>query len=90
LTYRSVLDEDREIPAWIDDALRKAVHPNPYQRFEELSEFIYDLRHPNQVFLNKTRLPLIERNPLVFWKSVSLILAVIVFVLLIKLTHRGI
>lgn len=90
LTYRSVLDEDREIPAWIDDALRKAVHPNPYQRYEELSEFIYDLRHPNQVFLNKTRLPLIERNPLVFWKSVSLILAVIVFVLLIKLTHRGI
>lgn len=90
LTYRSVLDEDREIPAWIDDALKKAVHPNPYQRYEELSEFIYDLRHPNQVFLNKTRLPLIERNPLVFWKSVSLILAVIVFVLLIKLTHRGI
>jgi serine/threonine protein kinase len=90
LTYRSVLDEDREIPAWIDDALKKAVHPNPYQRYEELSEFIYDLRHPNQVFLNKTRLPLIERNPLVFWKSVSLILAVTVFVLLIKLTHRGI
>jgi serine/threonine protein phosphatase PrpC/predicted Ser/Thr protein kinase len=90
LTYRSVLDEDREIPAWIDDALRKAVHPNPYQRYEELSEFIYDLRHPNQVFLNKTRLPLIERNPLVFWKSVSLILAVTVFVLLLKLTYRGI
>jgi serine/threonine protein phosphatase PrpC/predicted Ser/Thr protein kinase len=90
LTYRSVLDEDREIPAWIDDALKKSVHPNPYQRYKELSEFIYDLRHPNQVFLNKTRLPLIERNPLVFWKSVSLILAVTVFVLLLKLTHRGI
>ncbi|MGZ8200611.1 MAG: protein kinase domain-containing protein [Methylosarcina sp.] len=90
LTYRSVLEDDREIPAWIDEALRKAVHPNPYQRYEELSEFVHDLRHPSQAFLNRTRPPLIERNPLVFWKSVSLILAVTVFVLMIKLTQRGI
>jgi serine/threonine protein kinase/serine/threonine protein phosphatase PrpC len=90
LAYRSVLDDDREIPAWIDDVLRKAVHPNPYQRYGELSEFIYDLRHPNQAFLNKTRPPLIERNPVVFWKSVSFILAITVVALLFKLTNRGI
>jgi serine/threonine protein phosphatase PrpC/predicted Ser/Thr protein kinase len=90
LTYRSVLDDDREIPVWIDDVLRKAVHPNPYQRYEELSEFIYDLRHPNQAFLKKTRPPLIERHPVVFWKTVSGILAIIVMVLLFTLTHRGI
>jgi serine/threonine protein kinase/serine/threonine protein phosphatase PrpC len=90
LSYRSVLDEEREIPAWVDDALRKAVHPNPYHRYAELSEFIHDLRHPNQAFLNKTRPPLIERHPLVFWKSVSFLLAVIVFILSIHLTHRGI
>lgn len=90
LTYRSVLDDHREIPAWIDDVLRKAVHPNPYQRYEDLSEFVYDLRHPNQAFLNKTRPPLIERNPVIFWKSVSFILTMIVFFLLFKLTNRGI
>jgi serine/threonine protein kinase/serine/threonine protein phosphatase PrpC len=90
LTYRSVLDDHREIPAWIDDVLRKAVHPNPYQRYEELSEFVYDLRHPNQAFLNKTRPPLIERNPVIFWKSVSFILTIIVFTLLFQLTNRGI
>lgn len=39
LSYRSVLDDEREIPAWIDDVLRKAVHPNPFQGYEELSEF---------------------------------------------------
>jgi serine/threonine protein phosphatase PrpC len=82
LVYDSVLDDQREIPAWIDDVLRKAVHPNPSKRYEELSEFIYDLRHPNKAFLNKTRLPLIERSPVMFWKCVSLILAVIVVVLL--------
>ncbi|BBA34890.1 dual serine/threonine-protein kinase/phosphatase [Methylocaldum marinum] len=90
LTYRSILHDEREIPAWIDDVLRKAVHPNPYRRYEDLSEFIYDLRHPNQTFLNKTRPPLIERNPVIFWKSVSLILTMIVFFLLFKLTNRGI
>lgn len=89
LIYHSVLDDDREIPAWVDEALRKAVHSNPYQRYGELSEFIYDLRHPNQAFLNKARPPLIERNPVLFWKSVSLILAMIVIALLFTLTHRG-
>ena len=82
LMYDSVLDDNREIPAWIDGVLRKAVHPNPSNRYDELSEFIFDLRHPNQAFLNKTRPPLMERNPLVFWKSVSFILAVIVIILL--------
>ncbi len=74
LAYRTVLNEEREIPAWIDDAIRKAVEPNPFERHEELSEFIYDLHHPNNEFLNKTRPPLIERNPVVFWKSVSFVL----------------
>jgi serine/threonine protein kinase len=90
LSYRSVLDDEREIPVWIDDVLRKAVHPNPYQRYEELSEFVYDLRHPNRAFLNKTRPPLIERNPVLFWKSVSFFLAATVVALLFKLTQEGI
>ena len=74
LAYRTVLNEEREIPAWIDDAIRKAVEPDPFERHEELSEFIYDLHHPNHEFLNKTRPPLIERNPVIFWKSVSFVL----------------
>ena len=82
LMYESVLSDDREIPAWIDSVIRKAVHTNPAKRYEEVSEYLYDLRHPNQAFLNKTRPPLIERNPLVFWKSVSFILAIVVVVLI--------
>lgn len=82
LRYDSVLHEDRDIPAWIDGVLRKAVHPNPAKRYEELSEFLYDLRHPNAAFLSKTRQPLLERNPVAFWKGVSLMLAVAVVALL--------
>jgi serine/threonine protein kinase len=82
LQYASVLDDHREIPAWIDDVLRKAVHPDPGQRYETLSEFVYDLRHPNAAFLRKTRPPLVERDPVFFWKSLSALLAIIVFALL--------
>ena len=82
LNYRSALSDERELPAWMDDAIRKAVQPDPLQRYEELSEFIYDLHHPNQAFLNKTRPPLIERNPVVFWKSVSFVLLLVIIVLL--------
>jgi len=82
LHYKTVLDDEQEIPVWFDDVLKKAVHPNPYKRYGELSEFIFDLRQPNKVFLNKTRPPLMERNPVLFWKSTSLILAAIVLYLL--------
>lgn len=82
LNYESVLDDHREIPAWVDCALRKAVHPNPLKRYVELSEFVFDLRHPNSEFLKQTRPPLIERNPAGFWKGVSLALAAIVIALL--------
>lgn len=82
LKYRSVLDEEHTVPAWVDEAIRKAVHPEPGRRYDALSEFIYDLRHPNKTFLNKTRPPLMERNPVVFWQSVSAIFAVIIIVLL--------
>lgn len=82
LKYGSVLDDEREIPAWIDDVLKKAVHPNPYKRYEELSEFTHDLRYPNKAFLNKRRSPLLESNPALFWKGVSFVLAIIIAILL--------
>ncbi|MDD2744616.1 MAG: serine/threonine-protein kinase, partial [Rhodocyclaceae bacterium] len=81
LAYQTVLNEEREIPAWIDDAIRKAVEPNPFERYEVVSEFVYDLHHPNQEFLHKTKPPLIERNPVIFWKSVSFILMLLVLAL---------
>jgi serine/threonine protein phosphatase PrpC/predicted Ser/Thr protein kinase len=82
LVYQSVLDDACTIPAWVDDALRKAVHPNPVKRYSALSEFVYDLRHPSETFLTKDRAPLLERNPNLFWKGLSLILLMIIVFLL--------
>lgn len=84
LEYRSVLDAGREIPAWIDQVLRKATHPNPRERYEELSEFVHDLHHPNDAAPSETGAPLIERNPLRFWQIVAAILAALVLGLLLR------
>jgi serine/threonine protein phosphatase PrpC len=82
LIYNSALDDSREIPAWIDEVLRKAVHLDPYKRYEELSEFVYNLRNPSKSYLNASSAPLIERNPLLFWKCLTAILGGIVVWLL--------
>jgi serine/threonine protein kinase len=84
LTYISVVDEAREIPAWVDEALRMAVHPDPDKRYAELSELVYDLRHPNQAFASRTRPPLLARDPAAFWKGVCLLLAAVIAILLIR------
>ena len=82
LRYESVLHADREIPGWIDKVLEKAVHPNPLKRYEALSEYVYDLRHPSLAFLSKTRPPLVERNPVAFWKGLCAVFAAIILMLL--------
>ncbi len=84
LKYRSVLAEDREIPAWVDEAIKKAVHPDPNKRYDALSEFTHDLRRPGKGFVNRTRPPLMERNPVAFWQGVSLILAIMIVLLLAR------
>jgi serine/threonine protein phosphatase PrpC len=81
LRYKPASGEQRAIPAWIDGALRKAVHPDPNKRYDSLSEYTFDLRHPNANYLGASP-PLIERNPTLFWKCLSAILACAVIALL--------
>lgn len=81
LKYTSLYFYNQDIPIWVDEALRKAVHVDPNERYEELSEFLYDLRHPNREFLKKSRPPLIERHPVAIWKSISFVLLVIIFIM---------
>ncbi len=89
LAYASALDDRRGIPAWIDEVLRKAVHPDPAERHEALSEFVHDLRHPSPDFLNRTGRSLLERNPLRFWKGLSLLLGLVIVGLLATIHAMG-
>lgn len=75
LTYQPSFQHNAMVPSWIDGALNKATSINPNIRYEALSEFMHDLSTPNPIFLkNEEKIPLIERNPLVFWKSISFLL----------------
>lgn len=84
LCYQPLRHAQRDIPAWIDEVLGKALHPDPARRYAELSEFVFELRQPNPAFLNRARPPLLERNPLLFWKGLSLLLAGTVVALLLR------
>jgi serine/threonine protein phosphatase PrpC len=88
LRYRSASLGERGIPVWVDGTLERAVHPNPLKRYDSLSEFLFDLRKPNPSYVKTAASPLIERNPLLFWKSTTIVLALAVVVLL-ALLHGG-
>ncbi|MEK9711891.1 MAG: protein kinase, partial [Thalassolituus sp.] len=71
LRYVPIRDTGRTIPDWADEAIRKATHPVRTKRYQEPAEFIYELRHPNTKYLQKSRPPIIERDPVKFWQTVS-------------------
>lgn len=77
LHYEPSFQHNPMIPAWMDGALRKALQPNPELRYRRLSEFIYDLKKPNPDFTAPADAPLLERNPLAFWKLLSALLLVL-------------
>jgi len=70
IKYTSALQHNPMIPLWLDGALEKAVRVDHRMRYDRLSEFYHDLTHPNESFMMKT-LPLVERNPLVFWQTIA-------------------
>ena len=81
LVYKSLYPK---FPIWIDETLKKALSVNPDNRYNEISEFIYDLYHPNKKYLNKKKPAIIERNPVIFWQGISFILSMIILVLILK------
>ncbi|BBB98062.1 MULTISPECIES: bifunctional protein-serine/threonine kinase/phosphatase [Bradyrhizobium] len=88
LVYRPAAHGGRDVPTWVDGALERAVHANPLKRYESFSEFLFDLRNPNAKYLTTSSTPLIERNPVLFWKSTTLLLALVVVLLLAYGAHH--
>ena len=83
--YRNARDYRNDIPLWLDIALNKAVSPDPVNRYQTYSNYIVDLTKPNlsseKEYLNR---PLIERNPLKFWKTLSVTLTILLAISLIR------
>ncbi|MEI8573920.1 bifunctional protein-serine/threonine kinase/phosphatase [Methylomonas sp. LW13] len=89
LVYIPSIRRNEMVPIWIDGALKKATAVSPRSRYDELSEFLHDLSTPNPQFLKaEDKIPLIERNPLLFWKSTTALFFLISVVLLFLLSRQ--
>jgi serine/threonine protein phosphatase PrpC/tRNA A-37 threonylcarbamoyl transferase component Bud32 len=76
-----------DLPAWLDLVLEKAMQTDPQRRYQDALEVCADLDRlaaGGGETEPPATLPLIERNPLMFWKTVALILLIL---LLIALAH---
>lgn len=83
LTYVPSMHNNTMVPGWIDSALKRAISISLVTRYDEISEFITDITKPNPDFLKESEyIPLIERNPLLFWKLLSSLLFISNLVLL--------
>jgi serine/threonine protein kinase len=79
-----------DLPEWLDLVLEKALQTDPKRRYQDVPEMCADLRRfaaaPDTAKPPRKRL--IERNPLAFWQTVSLILLVLLLVSLMS-RHGG-
>lgn len=80
LVYRPANFGMKNVPDWIDVALRKATHPDPNKRFSALSEFEAALKSPLTHGPLRNPRPLIEQNPLRFWQALCAILATLLMI----------
>lgn len=77
LRYVPACSYNAAIPTWVNYALHNALRIDPAKRYAVVSEFVYDLKHPNPNSQKQRQLPIAERNPVLFWQRVSLVLSVL-------------
>ena len=71
-----------DLPAWLDAMLTRATAVEPAERYGDAMELAIELEHSlaHAPRIVAQRLSLYERNPLRFWKVVSLLLFVALLV----------
>ena len=71
------------IPDWLDSVIMRSIALDKDQRYEHYSEMSYELTHPQKVkpyFIKNA--PLIEKSPLLFYKSAFSIMTFVNFILI--------
>jgi len=80
LDYIPATVVNSDVPPWIDAVLKKAVKKDPRERYQAFSEFERDFTMPPAQMGKQNFSPLLEKNPLVFWRGLSLILALLLVI----------
>jgi len=76
----SPLANDRpDLPAWLDKVIGRAISVNPADRYQDILELIFELEHgaDRASPVNIQHTPLYQRNPVLFWKITSVVLALL-------------
>jgi serine/threonine protein kinase len=78
-----------DLPAWLQNALARAIAKDPAERFQDVMEFAFEMETgPARAQVESRRpLTLYERSPVRFWQGVSAALA-LALVALLLLRHR--
>ncbi len=77
LSYRSASELNPHVPVWMDRALERAVKLDVAVRYEELTEFIYDLENPNSEYLRPPSPPVTAADETPNrWRILALLLLV--------------
>ncbi len=75
--YRSIKQFRPELPLWLDLMLQQATAADMNNRYRAYSEFLADLTTPNITAVAAyQQQPLLQRNPVKFWQSTSLLLLI--------------
>jgi serine/threonine protein kinase len=83
---RPASSSNHHIPQWLDTILLRALAVKPQDRYGNYSEMLFELEHPERVRpFHHADAPLIERDPLKFYKFGFFFLLSIVIVLLLLL-----
>ncbi len=78
------------VPPWLDAVILRATSRKPEQRYQHYSELAYDLDHPDRVLpWFEDSAPLLERNPLAFYRAGFFILLALALWMLLKLATRS-
>ncbi|WP_298189761.1 bifunctional protein-serine/threonine kinase/phosphatase [uncultured Pseudomonas sp.] len=74
-----------DLPSWVDDSLNRAINADPKQRYETAEEWLLNLEQTERKALSSRPRPLLEREPLLVWRSVALFSLLLNLALLIGL-----
>ncbi|VXC99775.1 Protein kinase [Pseudomonas sp. 8Z] len=62
-----------DLPAWLDEILARALANDPAQRFETAEQWLLALEQGERLSLSVRPRPLLEREPLLVWRSLALV-----------------
>lgn len=74
-----------DLPNWVEESLNRALSADPQQRYETAEEWLLTLEQAERNVLSSRPRPLLEREPLLVWRSVALFSLLLNLVLLVVL-----